>query len=105
MIKRIVITLGIAGMVLLIGPGISQRFALVLSSLPLGWIQFLDRTLREVRVNWNGVGMVVACSLVILMLLHVFLAWLARQIHAQGAGSSAESPAPPAPWPWRRTLS
>ena len=41
--------------------------------LPFGWIGFLRRTLPEVILNWAGIGMVVLCSALILLLLHGLL--------------------------------
>ena len=45
----------------------------VIRALPLGWLNFLKRTLPEVTVNWAGIGMVVFCSVLILACLHSLL--------------------------------
>jgi hypothetical protein len=42
----------------------------VMRHLPFGWLGFLRRTLPEVTLNWAGIGMVLLCSVVILLLLH-----------------------------------
>lgn len=57
----------------------SQEGVAIIRTLPLGWLNFLIRTLPEVTVNWAGIGMVVLCSALILACLHSLLSALTQR--------------------------
>jgi len=57
----------------------SRESITIISTLPLGWLRFLSRTLPEVTVNWAGISMVVLCSAAILACLHFLLSALTQK--------------------------
>jgi len=75
---RIFLLLLIAGVILPILAG-SRESTLIIRTLPLGWLNFLKRTLPEVTVNWSGIGMVILCSALILVCLHSLLSALTKK--------------------------
>ena len=62
--------------------------------LSFGWLDFLQRTLPDVTVNWSAIGMVVLCSLVIVVCTQWFFRWLHKAIVQENSQ----------PWRWRWTL-
>jgi hypothetical protein len=75
---RIFVLLMIFGVIL---PGLagSRESTAVIRALPFGWLNFLQRTLPEVTVNWAGIGMVALCSAAILACLHSLLKALTKE--------------------------
>jgi hypothetical protein len=65
----------IAGVIL---PTLGMSMAII-RTLPLGWLNFLKRTVPEVTVNWSGLGMVILCSALILLCLHSLLSALTQK--------------------------
>lgn len=65
----------IAGVIL---PTLGMSMAII-RALPLGWLNFLRRTVPEVTVNWSGIGMVILCSALILLCLHSLLSALTQK--------------------------
>ena len=64
---------------LLLVAGVILPATAIIRALPLGWLNFLKRTLPEVTVNWSGIGMVVLCSTLILLCLHSLLSALTQK--------------------------
>lgn len=60
--------------------------------LAFGWIKYLERTLPNVRINWDAVALAVICSALVLIGVHSFGKLLLRHIK----GASAR-------WSWRAT--
>jgi hypothetical protein len=88
----------LAGLLIFVLYLIFQPFLLpqghkIVAVLLLGWVDFLQRTLPKVSINWAGIGMVTVCSLLILAALHSFCGWLARACFAKQAG-----------WRWSSTF-
>jgi hypothetical protein len=63
--------------------------------LLFGWLGFLQRTVPQVKLNWDLIGMGVVCLSGILIIAHYFLRWV--------AGSIAASRGAAGHWPWRWT--
>lgn len=64
----------VLGLVLL--PALGREVSTLVYWLPFGWVGFLKRTLPEVSVNWSGLGMVILCSALVLVLSHYLFRWL-----------------------------
>lgn len=64
-------------------------------TLLFGWIGFLQRVVPSITVNWNGIGMVVLCSGLIIAATH----WLCGWIYAHN------TPQQDSRWRWRWSLS
>src|SRR5688572_7601827 len=75
---RIFVLLLMAGVTLPILAG-SRESTAIIRALPLGWLNFLKRTVPEVTVNWSGIGMVILCSALILICLHSLLSALTQK--------------------------
>src|SRR5262245_12051024 len=65
-----------------------------LGRLTFGWLNFLQRTLPDVTVNWSGIGMVALCSAVMVAGIH----WLCSSLRR------AATPEALGPWRWRWTF-
>lgn len=68
-------------------------------SLIIGWLAFVFRVFSAMTVSWSGIGMVVACSLLIVAGMHSLSTWL----YAHAAGRTGN--ALPAKWRWSWTIS
>jgi hypothetical protein len=70
----------------------------LLGLLLFGWIGFLRRVIPQVTVSWSGIGMVLACSALIVGGMHWLCAWI------QTARQTKDSPITKR-WRWSWTLS
>lgn len=55
----------------------------ILSTLPVGWLRFLARTLPRVTLNWNLIGMAAVCLALIIAGIHYFCRWLQASIQPE----------------------
>ncbi len=99
MIRRLFIVLGLCFswlFIMAVGP---YSYKGLFHLLTTGWIDFIARTLPLVKVNWSGVGMVLLCSLMILVSAHYFLRWFYSALQKDPLVGV------PIKWPWRWTFS
>lgn len=55
----------------------------LVGGLLFGWLSFLRRVWPGVTANWNGIGMVILCSVLIVGALHSFGGWLFASVAAR----------------------
>src|SRR4026207_2210934 len=67
-------------------------------SVFFGWFSFLQRVWPNVTVNWNGIGMVLLCSVLIIAGLHSLSGWLFTSV------TTKANTCPGLRWRWSWTL-
>jgi hypothetical protein len=67
----------------------------IIFDLVFGWIGYLARVARELRVRWDGVAIFAVALILFFVLLHGFLRWLSSALTTPDA--------PVRPWRWRST--
>jgi len=67
----------------------------LMGAVALGWWRFLRRTLPNISWNWDIVGMSALCVLLILVIAHVFLRWMTKNIASARGRNWC--------WPWKWT--
>jgi hypothetical protein len=96
-VRWLLAILAFAVVVFFLLPLTSYRLAIVVWRLPFGWIGFLKRVVPEITVNWNAIGMVILCSVLIVGGIQ----WLGSWLYAYGCAQNTERQR----WRWQWSFS